>query len=45
MAHIQNEENSSKEVDFNAQTEDGEIKNPTIKAQKMKIQITICKVK
>ena len=33
MANIQNEENASKELDFKTQTEDGKIRNPTIKEE------------
>ena len=31
MANIQNEENSSKVLNFKTQTKDGDIRNPTIK--------------
>ena len=37
MANIQNEENASKELDFKTQTEDGEIRNPTIKKEFVKV--------
>ena len=37
MASIQNEENASKELDFKTQTEDGIIRNPTIKEEFVKV--------
>ena len=37
MASIQNEEDASKELDFKTQTEDGTIRNPTIKEEFVKV--------
>ena len=37
MASIQNEENASKELDFKIQTEDGELGNPIIKEEFVKV--------
>ena len=37
MASIQNEENTSKELDFKTQTEDGKSRNPTIKEEFVKV--------
>ena len=34
---FQNEEDASKELDFKTQTEDGEIRNPTIKEEFVKV--------
>ena len=37
MAHIQNEDEASKELNFKTQTEDGEVRNPTIKEEFVKV--------
>ena len=37
MASIENEEDASKELDFKTQTEDGTIRNPTIKEEFVKV--------
>ena len=37
MPSIQNEEDASKEMDFKTQTEDGKIRNPTIKEEFAKV--------
>ena len=37
MAHTQNEDNASKELNFKTQTEDGEIRNPTIREEFVKV--------